>query len=82
MFAFVVLSVKNETVIFRSCFYKPLNAPKDQCFDNVTVSFIKNEHCDYCDRDGCNGAAQYGPIALFIVVPVAIAHLLFLWILS
>lgn len=29
--------------------------------------------CFTCDSDGCNGAAQYGPIALFIALPVAIA---------
>lgn len=29
--------------------------------------------CFTCDSDGCNGAAQYGSIALFIALPVAIA---------
>lgn len=28
-----------------------------------------------CDKDGCNGAAQYGPIALLTILPVAIAKI-------
>lgn len=73
---FFLLLVKNATVIFRSCYFKPANAPKDQCFDAATVSYIKNEHCQLCEKDGCNAAAQFGSIALFIVIPMAIAKIL------
>lgn len=31
--------------------------------------------CLVCNSDGCNGAAQYGPIALLIALPVAIAKI-------
>lgn len=32
--------------------------------------------CKMCDTDGCNGAAQYGPIALLVIIPVAVARIL------
>lgn len=28
-----------------------------------------------CNKDGCNGASQYGPITLLIALPVAIAKI-------
>lgn len=31
--------------------------------------------CVTCDTDGCNGATKYGPIAVLIVLPVAIAKI-------
>lgn len=34
---------------------------------------VINVKCMACDTDGCNGAAQYGPFALLVVLPVAIA---------
>lgn len=32
--------------------------------------------CESCTTDGCNSAAMYGPIALFVVIPLAIAKIL------
>lgn len=34
------------------------------------------DFCETCSSDGCNGAAQYGPIALMAAIPVAIAKLM------
>lgn len=31
-----------------------------------------NTFCETCDTDECNGAAEYGPIAALIAIPVAI----------
>lgn len=42
------------------------------------IHFIDNPKADIkcvtCDTDGCNGAAQDGPIALLIALPVAITN--------
>lgn len=67
-------TVENVTVYSRSCYRKPANAPKEQCFDSAPPpSFVKNLHCELCDSDGCNDATQYGPIALLFMIPIAIA---------
>lgn len=29
-------------------------------------------NCDKCDSDGCNGASEYGPVAMMIAIPVII----------
>lgn len=34
------------------------------------------DNCLVCDTDGCNEAVQYGPIALLVVLPAAIAKFL------
>lgn len=31
--------------------------------------------CFICQSDGCNGAAQYGPVVVLIALPVAIAKI-------
>lgn len=33
---------------------------------------MKGRSCDTCSTDGCNSASKYGPIALFVVIPIAI----------
>lgn len=50
------------------------------CVENQAAA---DEHCKAgeftscvsCATDECNGAAEYGPIALLVVVPVAIAKI-------
>lgn len=37
-----------------------------------TPSYIQREFCEYCDSDGCNGAAQYGPMAAIILIPAVL----------
>lgn len=32
--------------------------------------------CEICETDGCNSAVQYGPVALLVLIPMAIAKLL------
>lgn len=62
----------------RSCAINDQTAV-DEC-KAVRPSNTKDE--DYkcetstCDKDGCNGAAQYGPIALLTILPMAIAKFL------
>lgn len=42
-----------------------------------TPQYIQREFCEYCEYDGCNGAVQYGPIALLVAAPaVALKFLL------
>lgn len=31
--------------------------------------------CVPCDSDGCNGASQYGPVAIMIAIPVIIMNI-------
>lgn len=71
-------SVNDKPVISRSCYWEEVNAPKNECLNNNTPSYIKTEYCETCATDGCNGAAQYGPVALLVVIPAAIAKLLVL----
>lgn len=43
-----------------------------------TPSYIQREFCEYCEYDGCNGAIQYGPIALLVAAPVVALKFLLL----
>jgi len=70
--------VNDKHVISRSCFWENVNAPKDECLNSNTPSYIKTEFCETCSTDGCNGAAQYGPIALLVAIPAVIAKILIL----
>lgn len=78
LFLFLIHLVNDKYVISRSCFWENINAPKDECINNNTPSYIKTEFCETCDTDGCNGAAQYGPVALLVAIPVAITKILLL----
>lgn len=54
---------------------------KDNCKmnENILRSLGRpnaNVECLICKSDGCNGASQYGPIALLVALPVAIAKIL------
>lgn len=66
----LIISEKNGTIISRSCFWKPLKAPSDQCYDSFTPSYIHNEACELCEEDGCNGAmmVQFRFTALFVII--------------
>ncbi|XP_055303862.1 uncharacterized protein LOC129569231 [Sitodiplosis mosellana] len=70
--------VNDKYVISRSCFWENTNSPKDECLNSNTPSYIKTEFCETCTTDGCNGAAQYGPVALLVAIPVAVAKILLL----
>jgi len=70
--------VNDRYVISRSCFWENVNAPRDECMHSSTPSYIKTEFCETCSTDGCNGAAQYGPIALLVAIPAVIAKILIL----
>lgn len=68
--------VNDKTVVTRSCYWEDANAPRDTCQSVGTPSYIRTEFCETCTTDGCNGAAQYGPIAVVTIAAVAIAKLL------
>lgn len=73
-FAFF-LTVNNETAYSRACHWKPVNAPKEECYDSTPLpSFVKNVNCELCNVDGCNHATQFGPIALLFMIPIAVAR--------
>lgn len=45
--------------------------------DNVDHTDYEADICEPCfDEDGCNGASEYGPLALLIVVPVTLMKIL------
>jgi hypothetical protein len=71
--------INDKTVISRSCFWEDVNAPRDSCYNTNTPSYIRTEYCQTCTTDGCNGASQYGPIAMLVAIPVVIAKMLVLW---
>lgn len=36
--------------------------------------------CEICnERDGCNGASEYRPIAMMIAIPIVVIKILSLW---
>lgn len=65
----IIVSTNRIPTVARLCAYSA--AETHQLCTNVTGKNVFK--CDSCETDGCNGAAQYGPVALFVVVPVAIA---------
>lgn len=72
------ITVNDKYVISRSCYWEHIDAHKNDCLSNNTPSYIKTEFCETCQTDGCNGAAQYGPVALLVAIPVAVAKILLL----
>lgn len=77
-FNYPKFSVNDKIVISRSCYWENVNAAKDECLNSNTPSYIKTEFCETCSTEGCNGAAQYGPIALLVAIPAVIAKILIL----
>lgn len=75
---FFLFTVNDKTVVSRSCFWEDVNAPRDSCYSTNTPSYIKTEYCQTCNTDGCNGAGQFGPIAMLVAVPVVVAKMLVL----
>lgn len=57
--------IKDESLVDN--LYKGLDNELHAKFPNSGMNYLK------CVTDGCNGAAQYGPIVLLIALPVAIA---------
>lgn len=49
-------------VITRQCSYKAY----------LETQFCKTATCLDCNKDECNGAAQYGPAAIIVTIPIAI----------
>lgn len=72
------IAVNDKLVISRSCYWEHMDAHKNDCLNNNTPSYIKTEFCETCSTDGCNGATQYGPVALLVAIPVAVAKILLL----
>lgn len=53
MFFFIFLSVNvNEYHVFRLCAWENIHAPKNECVNIKTPSYIKTEFCETCDTDG------------------------------
>lgn len=77
-FYFCTSVVNDNYVISRSCLWEHIDAHKNDCLNSSTPSYIKTAYCETCTTDGCNGAAQYGPIALLIAIPMAVAKIFFL----
>uniref|UniRef100_A0A6E8VWJ5 Protein quiver n=1 Tax=Anopheles coluzzii TaxID=1518534 RepID=A0A6E8VWJ5_ANOCL len=68
--------INDRVVVSRSCAYEDVNTPPNSCLNAQTPSYIKTEFCETCITDGCNGAAQYGPAALMILISAFVAKLL------
>lgn len=69
-------AVNDKVVVSRACSWEDVNAPADACLRQNTPSYIKTEFCETCSYDGCNGASQYGPTLLLLIIPAIIAKLL------
>ncbi|XP_055683099.1 uncharacterized protein LOC129789974 [Lutzomyia longipalpis] len=68
--------IYDKIVVSRSCFWEDINTPPDTCMKATTPSFIETEFCETCSHDGCNGASQYGPVALLVAIPAVLAKVL------
>lgn len=66
-----MISTQNDAKIIRRLCSATANAADEACKANGADNI-----CEKCDTDGCNGAIQYGPIAILIVLPIAIAKFL------
>lgn len=75
-FYFSISKANDVKTVSRSCYWEDKNASKNDCMNNKVPPHTENEFCETCDTDGCNGASQFGPVALLITVPVAIAKIL------
>lgn len=51
-------------VVARGCI-EDADISEEKCKNIPADSLV--EYCEICDTDGCNSAAQYGPLALLIV---------------
>ena len=49
-----------------------------QCLDSEFILVMQSGIAESCDSDGCNGASQYGPIAMMIAIPVIVMKILML----
>lgn len=43
--------------------------------DETTCQDLEASICEFCSKDGCNGAGHYGPITLLVAIPVIIAKM-------
>lgn len=59
--------------MYRSC---AMDEDHAQAMCYLWNSGNPNVKCDTCEKDGCNGASQYGPFALLVVLSVAVAKFL------
>lgn len=71
-----LIAVNDRVVISRSCAWEDVNAQPNSCINAQTPSYIKTEFCETCTTDGCNGASQYGPAALMVLLTALVAKLL------
>lgn len=71
-----IVAVNNKSVISRSCYWEDINAPRDACANANTPEYIRTEFCETCDTEGCNGAGQFGPIAVLVAIPAVVAKIL------
>lgn len=68
--------INDRVVVSRSCAWEDVNAPPNSCVNTQTPSYIKNEFCETCTTDGCNGAGQYGPVLGMVLLAALVAKLL------
>ncbi|CAD7079963.1 unnamed protein product [Hermetia illucens] len=72
-----IQKVNDKTVVSRSCTWIDSNDTPKKCMTSPpNPSYVETLFCETCLTDECNGAAQYGPMAALILIPVAIARLL------
>lgn len=69
-------TINDRVVISRSCAWEDVNAPPNSCINAQTPSYIKTEFCETCTVDGCNGASQYGPAVVMVLLMAFVAKLL------
>lgn len=65
----------SDQYISRQCVNNKLNV-NGLCFIGPAA---KTPVCEPCSKDECNGAAQYGPAAIVVAIPIAILKVLSLF---
>lgn len=60
--------INDKYVIQRSCFRVNSTATGSECL-NKNMPIVSKTECVICDKgDGCNDAAKYRPVALFVAI--------------
>lgn len=65
--------VSGTRVVYRSC---AMDQDHAEAMCHLWNNGDMNAKCETCEKDGCNGASQYGPFVLLVALPVAIAKFL------
>lgn len=69
----------NEYHVFRLCAWENIHAPRNECVNAHTPSYIKTVFCETCDTDGCNSAMHHRPVAVLVITILVVTAKLILF---